>query len=288
MFLKMRAIMQIMLNKPFNILKNNMLFIQPLLFYLLLLMTLLTFVVSPSVQFISKVMMLISIVLMTVAISAGWFYINKLALLSYNQEDDKETITEKSINNFKKFFIGVGENFFRFLFANIICFIFFVGITFLVVKACFHFFGEPTIFLSLSKMVEEKTNAEVFAYLNSIPDADKLSFVSWVWAMVVSASVLNFVWILYFAVLIFEKNNVFICFLKTLKFFFQNIFNCLFIIFITFILYFGLNFLSIIMGSNTFSFVILIMLMTLYLNYYLLLVFCFYNEKSKNNSNNRT
>ena len=166
MFLKMRAIMQIMLNKPFNILKNNMLFIQPLLFYLLLLMTLLTFVVSPSVQFISKVMMLISIVLMTVAISAGWFYINKLALLSYNQEDDKETITEKSINNFKKFFIGVGENFFRFLFANIICFIFFVGITFLVVKACFHFFGEPTIFLSLSKMVEEKTNAEVFAYLN--------------------------------------------------------------------------------------------------------------------------
>jgi len=284
----MRAIIQIMLNKPFNILKNNMLFIQPLLFYLLLLMTLLTFIVSPSVQFISKVMMIISIVLMTVAISAGWFYINKLALLSYNQEDDKETITEKSINNFKKFFIGVGENFFRFLFSNILCFIFFIGVIYLIFKACFYFFGEPTIFLSLSEMVETKTNAEIFAYLNSMPQTDKLSFVSWVWAMVVSTFVLNFFWVLYFTVLIFEKDNIFICFLKTLKFFFQNIFNFIFIIFITFILYFGLNFLSIITGTNTFWFVILIILMTLYLNYYLLLVLCFYNEKSKSNSNNRT
>ena len=109
----MRVIIQIMFKKPLSILRNNMIFIQPLLLYLLLLMTALTFVLAKEMYFISKCMLLLSTLLMTIAFSAGWFYVNKLGVENYNGNDEPDTIATKAIENIKKFFVGVGENFFK-------------------------------------------------------------------------------------------------------------------------------------------------------------------------------
>lgn len=282
----MRAIMPNMFKTTLKILKNNMLFIQPLLMYLLLVMTGATYVASKNVYIVPKVCISVSVILMTVALTAGWLHINKLGIQDYNPDDDSTVITEKTVKNFKQFFTGVGENFLKMLGAYVFYGALYLLCLFLIMKLCLQVFGEPTVFLALPEIAKSQTNAEVISYLNSISEADKLNFVSWVWTIILSSSVLNFIGVLYLTVLTFEKRNIFVCFWLALKFLFKNILPCAVITLAMFAVYFMLNLLSFVLGTNSFSFALLIILLTLYLNYYILLVFCFYNERTKDNSNN--
>ena len=284
----MRVIIQCMFKRASNILRNNMIFIQPLLLYLLLLMTSLTFVLAKEMYFVSKCMLLLSIILMTIAFSAGWFYVNRLGVQNYNSSDEVEVVVLKAKENIKKFFVGVGENFFKSFGGFVICTIlYFVGV-FVVGNLCLSVYGEPTVIMDMPKLAQIQTNAELVAYLNNISETDKLAFVSWIWAFVVLSSVLNFFCILYFAVLNIEKRNIFATLWLTVKFFFMNLIPNIGIIFSMFFAYLFLNILSFLLGAGPISFFILIILFALYLNYYVLLVFCFYDEKTKDNSNNRS
>lgn len=283
----MRVIIQIMFKKPLSILRNNMIFIQPLLLYLLLLMTALTFVLAKEMYFISKCMLLLSTLLMTIAFSAGWFYVNKLGVENYNGNDEPDTIATKAIENIKKFFVGVGENFFKSLGGFVICFILYSVCIYAVGNLCLSVYGEPTIIMDMPKLAQAQTSAELMAYLNNISNAEKIAFVSWIWAFVILSSILNFFCLLYFAALNFEKRNIFVTLWHTIKFFFINLVPNVGIIIIMFFVYFLLNLLSIVIGTGTISFVILIILFTLYLNYYVLLVFCLYDDKTKDNCDSR-
>lgn len=287
MFFSMRVIIQSMFKRPSNILKNNMIFIQPLLLYLLLLMTAMTFILAKEMYFVSKCMLLLSIFLMTIAFSAGWFYVNKLGIENYNSDDESDVVASKAIENFKKFFVGVGENFFKSFGGIIICAILYSVSIYAVGNLCLSLFGEPTVLMDMPKLAQTQTNAELVAYLNNISEADKIAFVSWIWAFVILTSVLNFFCLLYFAVLNFAKRNIFATLWLAVKFFFINLFPNIGIILAMFFAYLFLNILSFLIGAGTISFVILIILFTLYLNYYVLLVFCFYDEKTKINSNSR-
>ncbi len=225
--------------------------------------------------------------LLTVAFVSGWLHINKLGIEKYNPTDEQETITKKSIDAFKQFFVGVGENFFKTLFAFIIVALIYFAVTYGFVTLCYKFFGEPTLIMDLPNLAKTQTSAELMAYLNNISIEDKLNFISWVWTAIIVSSILNYFSLLYLVTLFVEKKNVFVSLWKAIVFFIKNIFSGLLVVLVMFFFYFLLNLVSFITGSNSFSFAILIILFTLYLNYYVLLVFCFYNERTKNNSNNR-
>ena len=141
--------------------------------------------------------------------------------------------------------------------------------------------------MDMPKLAQAQTSAELMAYLNNISNAEKIAFVSWIWAFVILSSILNFFCLLYFAALNFEKRNIFVTLWHTIKFFFINLVPNVGIIIIMFFVYFLLNLLSIVIGTGTISFVILIILFTLYLNYYVLLVFCLYDDKTKDNCDSR-
>lgn len=284
----MRVIIQGMFKKSSQILKNNMIFIQPLLLYLLLLMTASTFILAREMYDISKYILVLSIFLMTIAFCSGWFYINKIGVENYNPDDEQDVIASKAIEGIKKFFVGVGANFFKSLGGYIICLVLYSICVYLVGKLCLHIWGEPTIIMDMPKLAQSQTSAELIEYLNKVSDSDKLAFVSWIWTFVILSSIMNFFCILYFAVLNFEKKNIFVTLWFTVKFFFKNIITNLGIIFAMFFVYLLLNVLSFITGTGTLSFAILIILFTLYLNYYVLLVFCSYYEKTKNNSDSRS
>lgn len=274
--------------KSFYILKNNLIFIQPLLLGLLLLMTAFTFLVGRNIFSIPKIVLMLSIVLMFIAFSAGWFYINKYGILNYNEDDSKEEIAVKAVQNFKKFFEGVGADFLKTALVYFITFLLYVALMFVITKFCINVFGEPKILYDFPKIAKATSQAEIYNYINSITFEDKITFVNWMIIVNFAASIMNFFIILYFAVMSFEEINILKCFWTAIKFFFKNILGVVAIIIFTFILYVCLNMLSVILGTNSLSLVILIILFTIYLNYYLLLVFCFYYDKTKNNSNNRT
>ena len=274
--------------KSFFILKNNLIFIQPLLFGLLLIMTSLSFLVGRNFYSISKFVLLISMILMFIAFSAGWFYINKQGIINYCEADSKEEIAMKAVQNFKKFFEGVGSDFLKTVGSYFIFFILYAAILYFLTKFCMSVFGEPKIIYEFPKILKASSQAEILNYINNITIQDKITFISWIMVFNIVSSIMNFFIILYFAVVSFENVNILKAFWIAIKFFFKNILGVVAILFVIFILYVFLNILSVILGTNSLSFVILIILFTIYLNYYLLLVFCFYYDKTKNNSNNRT
>lgn len=278
-----------MFKTPLQILKNNMIFIQPILFFILLLMLAMTYFVAGGVLSNAKLVLLVSVFLVAVSFSAGWFYINKLAVDDYNPNDVQEEITAKTIKNFRQFFSGVGEGFVRFLFAYIIYFALYFLVILALVKLGVKLYGEPKILMDFPKIVKTMTTQEeLINYLNSVTMQDKVIFANWVLSITVLSSIANFFGFLYFTVITYTKKNIFYSLFNSICFAFKNIVGCTRIIVLMFCLYMFLNILSVILGNNALSFVLLIILFVLYLNYYVLLVFCFYNEKTEDNSNNRT
>ncbi len=140
----------------------------------------------------------------------------------------------------------------------------------------------------MPKILSTNSQNELIEFLNKISNHDKIVFTLWILALNVITAVLNYCITVYFAVITFDMQNIFKAVFKTIKFIFTNLIASLFIIVYTELLYFILNILSALSGANSIAFIILIILFTIYLNYYLLLVFCFYYEKSNDNSNNRT
>ncbi len=274
--------------KSFLILKNNGICIQPFLLWLLILMTVLSFIVNKNLYPAAKISLVLSMFLLLAAFSAGWFYINKLGVSDFNEEDSKEEITIKAVKNFRKYFEGVGSNFIKILFAYCIIILISASVFFGISKLCLIIFGEPKIVYELPKLINASSQAEVLNIVNSLTAEDKIVFSSWVMTINLAAAILIIFCLLYFTVITFEKTNIFMSLWITVKFFFKNITGVISVILFMFLLYLILNTVYLLLGVNSLSFVILIILFTLYLNYYLLLVFCFYNEKTKINSNNGT
>ncbi len=272
------------IKKSFKILQNNMIFIQPPMLFMLIILTALSYTVGVKAFTIAHYMLALSVFLLTCAFLSGWFYINKEGILNYSDSDDKETVTIKSIQNFKKFFEGVGCNFIRVLVALILITCLYAVSYYCLYKGLKHYIGIPQFIYQLAELQNPTSEKELIQFINTITDSDKISFSAWVLSVVTLNAFLNFGVILFFAVLIFE--NKFTVFFKFLKFLLKNIFNAIFLILFTGFLYLVWYLLVPILSSGIISFVILILLFTIYLNYYLLLIFCFYYEKSENNSCN--
>lgn len=274
-----------MLKKSAQILKNNLIFIQPLLLFLLIFMTASTFVIHKNIYMVSRIAIIVSMSLLFVAFMAGWLQVNKYGVLNYDEKDMPEQIAEKALQNIKKFFEGVGANFLRTLYATLILTVVYVLITFGLYKLCMHFFGEPTVVNEILKIAKSSSQAEMLNIYNGISQQDKIIFSNWVLSFGIALLIFNFFSLLYYTVLNFEKDNIFKSLWIAIVFMFKNIGKTILVILFVLVLNVLLNLLSVVVGTSSFSFILLILLLTIYLNYYVLLVFCFYYDNAKNNSN---
>ncbi len=270
----------------FNILKNNLIFIQPILLYLLFVISILSYLVNKHVHISAQILLAFSLILLTVAVTSGWLFINKKAVLDYNKDDSREENSVKSINNFKKFFEGVGINFFKTLGIYIVISLIYLLTTFFISNLLTHLWGEPKIIYEIPKILKVTSEAELQNIINAITLRDKFIFLIWFFTAYFVTSILNYLSILYFAISSFEEVNIFKSLWLTVKFFLKNIFPSVQIMLSMFVIHISINILTGILGSNSFSYVILILLSIMYLNYYVILVFYFYYDKI--NSNNRT
>ena len=276
------------INNSFKILKNNLLFIQPLLLFILILLSGISYIAGKVLPVYSQIILLISFTLLFVAFISGWFYINKLAVNDYNTEDTIEECTSKSINNFKKFFEGIGASFLKMTLTSLIILIICLIAGYGIFKFCWTFFGEPTLLYQLPKIANAASQAERLNLINSIPIESQITIAQWFFTINTVAVIATFIINMYYVIVLCEKENIFKSGIRTLKFIFSNLWNCILIILFLQLIYIVLNIISMIFGMNIIALFITIMLFTMYLNYGVILLFCFYNEKSKNNSNNRS
>ena len=184
---------------------------------------------------------------------------------------------KKSINILKKFFSGAGENFLKTFTALILYFLFYLLMTFLFIKG-YSFITKSSNIITQTQILMQNPDTE--SYLKLIKDY-RYFFLF----LTLLSTVINFFGILYASVLFNSGKNPFISFFNAIKFFFKNIIKSIYIMSVLFLIYMFISLLST-LAVNSFLFIILTVILTIYFNYYVILVFCFYNEKI--NSNNRT
>jgi len=269
-----------------RILKNNFIFIQPLLLYMLLAMLVFGSLLMSNAGLQVKLLLFISLVLMFAAFLSGWVSINMVAVDDYNPYDDFETINQKTLKNLKSFFLFVGENFTQSLFGIITYFAFYLLVSFGVIYFTTKCVGEPTAIFELANVMKN-TTLTASQFLELQDKANMNLPMAWIIVMTVCPLILNFLGVLYFVILFKTKKNVFVSMFETLKFFFMNFTKSIYLIFILFLIYFVVGLITMFLGSNSLTAILFVILFAIYFNYYLILVFCFYNEKTKNNSNSR-
>ena len=214
-----------MFQKSYAILRNNMLFIQPILVWQLIFTAVLFFCMNRNQMFIPRMILWISVLLLFIACLSGWLYINKYAVLSYNPKDSEEEVTEKTLQNFKKFFEGIGSDFFRTCLMCLISALIYFAVLYGIYKFCVINYGIPDFFSKLAEIAQNGTKENIMQYLNSVSDTDKLLFSKWVLTVNTGISIINFFVLLYFTVMSFERKNFIVSFFITLKFLILNLFE---------------------------------------------------------------
>lgn len=273
--------------KSLKILKNNPIFVQPILIFMVIIMGIFSFLMERNMTFPIKIIMLITIILLFTAFLSGWLYISKSAIADYNEDDSDEEIREKSISNIKKFFEGVGANFIRVLSALAIIIIIGGGIGTAIIWLCYKFFGTPQAFFDSIKMAQASSQAEKLNIMNNISQESMITFAKWIMVLIPSYTVIQYFFSCYLASVMYEERNIFYCLFKTLKTIILNILPFLLIVIILQAVNVFINLISAMLGTNVFSFFIYLMLYVLYLNYSVILIFSFYNEKTNDNSDSR-
>lgn len=275
----------------YKILGRNLLYIQPLLLYILIVQLGINFVAVRNLAQISRYTVVIALFLLTVIFIAGWMYINKLAVISYNPEDSSEISSKKSIANIKCFASGVGEYFVKFLFGSILFITFSAGCLYSTVKLCLKTYGVPTSFIeNLNILAQTKPEDVTYDYLvnmsNSIPANEQLIITEWTGTLLILFAVLFFVQYVYYTSLIVEKSNFIVCIWHSMKFFFKNIFGNIFITFFALSVLFFFNTISIFTTINPILFTISFFVLLYFLNYYIILMLKYYYDKTQTDSNN--
>ena len=273
--------------KSLKILKNNLLLIQPILIYMFFIMSLFSYFMGRNMTLPIKIILLTATILAFTAFLAGWLYSNKLAIADFDEEDSDEKIREKSISNLKKFFEGVGANFLRVFSAVIIVIIVGGGFCVAITGLCYKLFGTPQAFFDSIKMAEASSQAEKLNIMNAISKESMITFAKWVMVLLPSSITIQYFFSCYLASVMYEKRNIFYCFFKTIKTIILNILPFLLIIIVLQAIHIFINLISVLLGTNVLSFIIYIIMYLLYLNYSVILIFNFYNEKTKDNSDSR-
>lgn len=280
--------MKSLIKKSFWVLKDNLIFIQPILIYLVLLMISMQYLSSGNMGLYPKILMGLSVFLFAVSSMTGVFYISKKALADYNSEDSLTETAQKSIKNFKTFFTGIGKYFFKILSGTILFLCLWTVFVYTIGTYLNHTIGIAplqTLFEAFNK--SENLN-EINSFANSLSRHDLYIINIWSLFFILSSIIFKFLGILYTSILISKKDNIIVSLLKMFVFFVKNIFPSILIMTFMMILYLIINIIVMAMGLNGFSFGIFFILIAMYLNYYIILVLCLYNERTKTDSNNGT
>lgn len=280
--------MKNLVNKSFLILKNNIIFIQPVLIYFMLILLFLQNVIDKHFRFQAKLLMCISIFLLTMAFITGLFFIINKAIKDYNENDDTIAITNKSINNLKMFFTGIGQYFSKILSGTTLFIIVYSVLIFLIGKYISSNIGIPDFVSIFSQYNKMQSINEINQYILSFSAHDLFVINIWCLFFVIASAVFNHIIIINTSVLISGEKNILLSLVKTIKFFFKNIFQSIFMIVFMFALYCFISIISFLIGQNVFSLALSTILISMYFNYYIILVQYFYNEQKNNNSNNGT
>ncbi len=271
-------------SKAFELLKENIIVVQPLIIYLLMI----GFIAAPiSISNLMNYRVLLSIVtvlLFTAAFFAGWFYIVKLAISMRNEV--YETPEERSlaaISLLKQFFTGVGEYFVPMTFALIFYIVLIAGFSFAVYKFGVHHFGALNLNADILKAINSGSYQDLYHSLsiNNIAKTDQIRLFHWSIYISLASFIFSFLSLFYGAVILYDTRNPIKAVFLSLKFILFNFWGSLIVFLFLSLLNTILSILNIFSAMNVLISIISLLLLFLYMSYHVMLVFLYYEEKTQ-------
>ena len=273
------------INKAFELLRDNIIIIQPLIFYLLILGFVSRPITLDGTYTHASIFALIVSVLFTAAFLAGWFYIVKLAISMKNEV--YETPEEKNLaalSLLKQFFTGVGEYFVPVLFGFLIFVLAFIGFLFLAYKIGLHYIGTPELTPQLVKALNSGSYKAISDLVSAPESYQSLKTLSYWGFYITGLSVIfSFLTMFYAPAVLYDTRNPFKAIFLNFKFLFLNFFGSLIIILFLTFLNTLVSIFNLLSAMNIIFAIISLLLMFLYMSYYVMLVFLYYEEKTKDN-----
>lgn len=269
-----------------SLIKYNSIFIQPILLFFIVI----SLAENPLLRLrgvpVPFFTALITIFLLGIAVQAGWFYINALAVKNVDKqyETNQERYMEVS-QIFGKFFVGVGENFLKSIVVNVIMLLFFVGSSYCLFRWGSHHVGSLRIVFDLINAVNLNPDADVFKLAQEFYTPENTIVLAfWTLSSFALCSILSFIFVLYNAAMFLDKTNPFKAFVDMIVFSFKNFFPLIGILIVTTFLNVIVNLIFTGSSINIFLSVFGLLLMFFYINYFVFLIFLFYERYSKKNN----
>ena len=269
----------------FNILKNNLIIIQPLLIFMIIFGVLaqpFTFAGGNVLQIAINGILLYFIF---TAFVSGWFYMIKLIVRDRNKEyNTPEELAIAQMDLLKSFFIGVGEYILPMILNVLLYTILLIAFSFLVYKAGMHFIGHINMPKEMITALSG-TEKELYKFLLSPAFTADLQKQIREWVIFILGSNFIFAALTMFlgAIAFFKTQNPFKIAIENVKFIFRNFIETIIITAILLSLNLVVLVINITTSTNVILSVISIFLTIMYLSYYVILAFIYYDQKNENN-----
>mgnify|MGYP006870483952 CR=1 FL=1 len=274
--------------KTFHIVRNNLILVQPLLFFMLL-----AGVFSSSLSGITTItpaaiVLIISNIALFCAFLAGWYHmIHKSIVLQTKPAKSEEERAVESVKLFNEFIPGVGRYFLDIVIGLILFFVLLFIVMNITGFIGQHYIGIPEGITKqdLSTALINEENA--IKFLNSISNADKIKISKWYILTMTTSGLFSYL-TMFWAPAIIAGNNPFKAYLISLKTVLKRPIATI-SIFLSF--WISAFFISIInsLSMNNFLLQFLgLVLFVLSILYFTLMNFLYYDENSENNSTSWT
>lgn len=275
------------INKAFILLKDNIILVQPLIFYLLLIGFISKPILFGTAQNLASIVAIVIVFLFTSAFLSGWFYIVKLAISMKNEV--YETPEEKNLaalSLLKQFFTGVGEYFVPFVFGLLLYTLALVAFSVFSYKIGMHYIGKVEMTPALVKVLNTGSYNDLYNFFNSnaVTKQTTIKLSYWGFYISVLSLLFSFVTLYFGAAIVYDSKNPIMAALLNLRFIFINFWDSILLfLFLTF-LNMAISILNMAAAMNIIFSVISLLLMIFYMSYHVMLVFLYYEEKTQDSS----
>lgn len=277
------------IRSSFQILKDNLIVLQPLIFYLILFGILMQPVYAAGTFNLTTIILLFVLFMLTAAFGAGWFYIIKA---SVDMKDEIYAAPEDKgiaqLGLLKKFFTGVGEYFMPMIAALLLYFILIGIFVFISLKAGMHYIGPVHLSPELTSSFAGsfKDTYELFAS-NKVPSDVQNKLFMWNTFLSSISLLFSFLFMYYWAAIFYKTKNIFRALFLNFKFLFTHFIDSIIIIIFLSILNMITLMFSLLGSLNIIFSIISFLVIFFYITYSVTLVFTYYDEKTKDNCDNR-
>lgn len=266
-------------SKTYDLVKNNLILVQPLLIFLLVL----SFITSPLTSGMgistAVIVMIISILGLFCAFFAGWYsmfhksieYVDKLNL-------SPEEKALNSINLFKEFFPGVGKYFLKIILGYLLYFMFFI-----ILLNVIHILGEKLIGLPTSINTDEFSKIatdeqKLLNFVHKISLSDWIKIIKWNVMSFTACGLFSYITMFWIQALIIEGKRPLIAYWESIKTVFKNPIVTIIIYIAQCASIVGVCLISIAMSMNIIAQFIILMILILLVVYFTMMSFLYFEK----------